>query len=234
VNYIAVHDGFTLADFTAFAHKHNLANGEGNRDGRDDEVAAVVPEAVRARVRRSLLATLLLAQGTPMLLAGDEFGNSQGGNNNAYNQDNPTSWLDWASADRELMAFVQAVIFLRKSEPALRHGHWFAHAPAPAGERSIVWLAPSGHDMQVHDWHDGAQHAFACRIDASPKNGSTEGGCKHLLIAFNPEDAAIAFTLPPGDWQIALDSSDELPAVRPHKPLGVPAHSLIVLRDLTP
>jgi glycogen operon protein len=235
VNFIAAHDGFTTADFTAFSQKNNHANGEGNRDGRDNELAAVIPESDRGRVRRALLATLLLAQGTPMLLAGDEFANSQGGNNNAYNQDNPTAWLDWAHADRELAAFVQGVLLLRRAEPALRHARWFAHAPAPHGERSIVWLAPSGHDMQVHDWHHGAEHAFACRIDASPKNGETSahGGCRHLLVAFNPEPAPTPFTLPAGDWQIALDSSGELGAVRSGKPLTVPAHSLIVLRDLT-
>jgi glycogen operon protein len=241
VNFIAAHDGFTSADFTAFAKKVNQANGENNRDGRDDEIAAVVPEADRARVRRALLATLLLAQGTPMLLAGDEFAHSQGGNNNAYNQDNPTTWLDWSHADAELLAFVQRVLQLRYAEPALRHDRWFAHAPAPKGERSIVWLAPSGHDMQVHDWHDAAQHAFACRIDAapesprdaSPKTGQAHTGCRHLLIAFNPEPHATPFTRPAGDWQVALDSSGGLCAVQPGKPLGVPAHALIVLRDLT-
>jgi glycogen operon protein len=241
VNFIAVHDGFTLADFTSYAKKRNLANGEGNRDGRDDEIAAPLgPEGPsedaavvqrRARVRRALLATLLLAQGTPMLLAGDEFGHSQQGNNNAYNQDNATTWLDWARADADLQAFVARVIALRRAEPALRHARWFAHAPAPAGERSVAWLAPSGHDMQVHDWHDGGQHAFACRIDAAPEPaGDADAGCRHLLLAFNPEPAPIPFTLPPGAWQLALDSSGELPAPVPNKPLTVPAHTLVVLR----
>jgi isoamylase len=234
VNFIAVHDGFTLADFTAYAKKNNQANGEDNRDGRDDEIAAVVPEAQRARVRRALLATLLLAQGTPMLGAGDEFGNSQGGNNNAYNQDNPTGWLDWANADESLIDFVSQVLALRRAEPALHHERWFAHVPAPAGERSVVWLAPSGHDMQVHDWHDGAQHAFACRIDASPKNGMMGSGCKHLLIAFNPDEQPAAFTLPAGQWQVALDSSGEGTALVPHKPLQVPSHALVVLRGNDP
>ena len=249
VNFIAAHDGFTLADFTAYAHKHNDANGEGNRDGRHDEPAAnfgaegssddAAVRADRERVRRALLATLLLAQGTPMLLAGDEFGNSQQGNNNAYNQDNPTGWLDWAHADPALIAFVQRVLALRRAEPALHHERWFQHVPAAPGERSVVWLAPSGHDMQVHDWHDGGQHAFACRIDASPRpldgkgNGNGEG-CRHLLIAFNPEPAPAAFTLPPGDWQVALDSSDALPPIVPHKPLAVPARTLIVLRGSEP
>jgi isoamylase len=233
VNFISAHDGFTLADFTAFDRKHNQANGEDNRDGRNDEPAAVVPAELRGRMRRALLATLLLAQGTPMLLAGDEFGNSQQGNNNAYNQDNPLGWLDWARADRELMPFVQDVLRLRRTEPALRHARWFAHVPAPEGERSVLWLAPSGQPMQVHDWHDAAQHAFACRIDASPNNGRAESGCRHLLIAFNPETEPVAFMLPAGEWTIALDSSGEFAAVRPHKPLAVPAHTLVVLRDLT-
>jgi isoamylase len=234
VNFVAVHDGFTLADFTAFDKKHNQANGENNRDGRDDEVCAIVPEAVRARVRRALLATLLLAQGTPMLNAGDEFGNSQGGNNNAYNQDNPTGWLDWGTADPSQIDFVRRVLALRREEPALRHERWFAHAPAPVGERSIAWLAPSGHEMQVHDWHDGAQHAFACRIDASPNNGTGEGGCKHLLIAFNPEPAPTVFTLPPGQWSVALDSAGDGIAIAAHKGVTVPAHALVVLRGNDP
>ena len=230
VNFIAAHDGFTLADFTRFAHKHNEANGEHNRDGRDDEVAAALPDAVRPRVQRALLATLLLAQGTPMLLAGDEFGNSQQGNNNAYNQDNPTAWLDWDSADTSLMQFVQRVLGLRREEAALRHARWFEPAPASQGERSLVWLAPSGHEMQVDDWHDGTEHAFACRIDASPKSPHDNGGCRHLLIAFNPEAQPQAFTLPPGRWQLALDSSGQASALAAPA-LEVAAHSLVVLRD---
>ena len=234
LNFIAAHDGFTLADFTAYDKKRNQANGEDNRDGRDDEIAAVVPEADRGRVRRALLATLLLAQGTPMLNAGDEFGNSQGGNNNAYCQDNPTGWLDWSAADHGQIDFVRRVLALRREESALRHERWFAAAPAAQGERSVVWLAPSGRDMQVHDWHDGTQHAFACRIDASPDNGTHAAGCRHLLIAFNPEPASVAFTLPAGSWSIALDSSGDAPAPAPNRPLAVPAHALVVLRGAEP
>jgi glycogen operon protein len=241
VNFISAHDGFTLADFTSYSKKRNQANGENNRDGRDGEPAAhfgvegpSVDAAIverRGRVRRALLATLLLAQGTPMLLAGDEIGHSQQGNNNAYGQDNPTSWLDWAHADAQMLAFVQSVLALRREEPALRHEHWFQSVPAAIGERSVVWLAPSGRDMQVHDWHDGSLHAFACRIDASPDNGLVDGfGCRHLLIAFNPETKRTPFTLPAGTWQLALDSAGELTTVAPNKPLPMPAHSLVVLR----
>jgi isoamylase len=236
VNFISAHDGFTLADFTAHAKKHNHANGEDNRDGRDDELAAVVPEAERHRVRRALLATLLLAQGTPMLLAGDEIGHSQQGNNNAYCQDNAVTWLNWAQADTSLIAFVREVLALRCTEPALRHARWFHHAPAPVGERSLDWFAPSGHAMQVNDWHDGSLHAFACRIDGSPTETTGddhEPGCGHLVIAFNPEARALPFTLPAGQWTVALDSAGESPVgklAQAHTPFAVPARALVVLR----
>jgi isoamylase len=247
VNFVAVHDGFTLADVVSYGAKHNHANGEDNRDGRSDEIAAnfgvegpsrdATIVAERDRVRRAMLATLLLAQGTPMLNAGDEIGNSQQGNNNAYCQDNPTGWLDWDRADQGLLGFVQQLIALRRAEPALRHARWFQHAPCAPGERSLVWLAPAGHEMQVHDWHDAGQHAFACRIDASPKEPQTRAGtgCCRLLIAFNPEAQAQPFTLPPGLWQVALDSAGQIAVgTRPaaHQPLAVPAHALVALRDI--
>ena len=251
VNFIAAHDGFTLADMVSYGNKHNQANGENNRDGRDGEPAAnfgvegptsdAAILRIRSRVQRALLATLALAQGTPMLNAGDEIGHSQQGNNNAYCQDSPVGWLDWQQADQGLLAFVQQVLTLRREEPALRHPRWFQHAPATAGERSLVWLTPAGHEMQVHDWHDGSQQAFACRIDASPGNapakpGSNGHGSRHLLIAFNPEGQAQTFTLPPGRWQVALDSAGDLaPGARPSatSTLNVPAQALVVLRDLS-
>ncbi len=248
VNFIAVHDGFTLADVVSYARKHNQANGEDNRDGRDDEIAAnfgaegpTTDAAIlrtRSRVQRALLATLLLAQGTPMLNAGDEIGNSQQGNNNAYCQDNPTGWLDWQRADRDLLEFVRQVLALRREEPALRHQRWFQHAPCAAGERSLTWLAPTGHEMQVHDWHDGGQHAFACRIDTSPRDAQIANeGCRHLLIAFNPEAKPQHFTLPPGHWRVALDSAGELAPgglAAVAQPFVAPAHALVVLRNADP
>ena len=252
VNFIAVHDGFTLADVVSYGRKHNHANGENNRDGRDDEVASNFgagpdddgPSAdpavrdTRSRVQRAMLATLLLAQGTPMLNAGDEIGNSQQGNNNAYNQDNPTGWIDWQQADTALLAFVQRVLALRREEPALRHPRWFQHAPALPGERSLTWLAPAGAQMQVRDWHDAGQHAFACRIDASPQDeqaldASPQGDGAHLLIAFNPEASAQAFHLPAGAWHVALCSAGELvegALIAARAPFAVPAHGLVVLR----
>ena len=247
LNFVAVHDGFTLADVVSYNKKHNQANGEDNRDGRSDEIAAnfgiegptddAAILQTRARVQRAMLATLLLAQGTPMLNAGDEIGNSQQGNNNAYCQDNPTGWLDWAQADQGLLAFVQRVLALRREEPALRHDRWFQHAPCAPGERSLAWLTPAGHPMQVDDWHDGGQHAFACRIDASPNEAHGGGGCRHLLIAFNPQAQAQPFTLPPGPWQVALDTAGTLSpghGTTAQQPLHVPAQALVVLRQTEP
>jgi glycogen operon protein len=240
VNFIAVHDGFTLADMTSYSRKHNQANGEHNRDGRDGEPCASFGVegptddpavlARRGRVRRALLATLVLAQGTPMLCAGDEIGHSQGGNNNAYNQDNPTTWLDWAQADAELSAFVGRCLALRRAEPALRHDRWFTEAPEGDAPCGIVWLAPEGRELGVDDWHDHGAHAFACEISchAAP--------ARRVLLVFNPEARPVGMRLPARRWQLALDTSGEIPPgpVDPSGPLAAPAHGLLVLTELEP
>ncbi len=242
VNFIAVHDGFTLADLTSYSRKHNQANGEANRDGRDDEICANLgaegPTAdtttaqLRGRIRRAMLATLCLAQGTPMLNAGDEIGNSQQGNNNAWTQDNPTGWLGWDRADDGLCRFVAGALALRRAEPALRQDQWFHTAPAAQGECSLGWFTPAGREMHYHDWHDGGQHAFACHIDAAAGSAAaTEGRSEHLLIAFNPEAEALPFVLPPGAWAVALDSAQVLPAgTSASGALEIPAHALVALR----
>ena len=240
VNFVAVHDGYTLADLTSYRAKHNAANGEGNRDGRDGEPCenfgvegptddpAIM--ALRRRVQRAMLATLLLAQGTPMLGAGDEIGRTQHGNNNAWCQDNPTSWLDWAQADRGLAAFVAETLALRRAEPALRHDAWFQ---PDRGTWTIRWLHPTGHDMQVHEWHDGASLAFACMIHG---HGRAASGRAALLLVFNPEALDIPFTLPHGHWSVVLDSSGELPrepAPVAAQALTVPHRCLLVLQQVS-
>lgn len=238
INFIAVHDGFTLADLTSYARKHNDANGEHNRDGRDGEPASgfgaegpTDDPAIRLRrdrTRRALLATLAFAQGTPMFCAGDEIANSQQGNNNAYNQDNPTAWLDWAHADADLRAFAARCISLRHALPALRHDRWFVPGPCPGDDCAIVWLRPGGRPMVDGDWHDPAEHAFACQV--SP--GDPARGARVLLL-FNPEDGTVPFTLPAYRWTIALDSSGELPAGEPpaHVPLAVPPWTVVLLHE---
>ena len=244
VNFIAVHDGFTLADVLRYSHKHNQANGEDNRDGRHHEPStnlgveghSLNPGIVaqRSRLQRALLATLLLAQGTPMLCAGDEIGNSQQGNNNAYVQDNPVGWLDWGSnqADDELTGFVARVLALRAAEPALHHNRWFQTQVNSALERAVDWFSPGGAAMQVNDWHDSAQHALACRIDGAPPGRPHPAA---VLLLFNPEPQALDFHLPnPGPWALLLDSSGELAEAGTHAARGVlavPAQALVVLRE---
>jgi len=242
VNFIAVHDGYTLADLTSHDRKHNEANGEGNRDGRDGEPSASFgvegptddPRILdqRGRVRRAMMATLLLAQGTPMLCAGDEIGNSQQGNNNAYCHDGPLTWLDWSTADTAFQRFVAEVLALRRAHATLRPTDW--RSTAAAGAPRLAWLSPHGHEMAAADWHDEKAQSFACRIDPAPSAAPPLDPA--LLVIFNGEDRALDFRLPAGFWQLALDSSFELRAeVFPDtvltQSLHVPARSLVVLRQ---
>jgi len=211
VNFVTAHDGFTLSDLVSYRLKHNHANGEGNRDGHHANFSAnfgvegpttdPAIHARRAHARRALLATLLFAQGTPMLLAGDEIGRTQRGNNNAYCQDNEISWIDWARADRELFAFVQRLLALRRKYPALRVDRWLREDLQPDGRREIEWLRPDGQPMTVADWHDERRHAFAV-IGGN--------GAPQLLGLFNGEAAALAFTVPPGRWQLEVDTAEPL------------------------
>jgi len=232
VNFIACHDGFTLADLTSYSKKHNHANGEDNRDGRDNELCASFGvegptdepaiRATRERVRRALIATLAFAQGTPMWNAGDEIANSQGGNNNAYCQDNPTGWLDWAHADQALNDFVARCFRLRREHALLRHPRWLVGEAHKASDAQVSWLTPAGHAMQGHDWHSGSQRAFAAVL---------QGGGQRLALLFNPEAESLPFTLVNGPWRLLLDSSGELPEgpVSPGIPLNLSAHSLVLL-----
>jgi glycogen operon protein len=208
VNFICAHDGFTLADLVSYNHKHNLANGEHNRDGHNHnhswnggvEGPTLDPAltALRQRLQRALLATLLFSQGTPMLLAGDEMGNSQQGNNNAYCQDNPTSWLTPAEANPDMVRYVARLIALRRQFPALRRNQWFAAKPNPQGDPLIDWLTPHGQPMQEHDWHSRERYAIAMLLH--------DPGQACLLLC-NAEAQPVSFTLPVGNWQHLLDSS---------------------------
>lgn len=246
VNFVSAHDGYTLADLCSYSRKHNEANGEHNRDGRDGEPCAnfgaegpsddPAIRARRARVQRALLATTLLAQGTPMLHGGDEIGHSQQGNNNAYCQDNALSWYDWDGADTELLAFTAAVLALRRAEPALRHDGWFRPEPTARGLRGVVWYRPDGREMRVDDWHDPQHRAFACVIDLrgdpSPEaQAAVAAGAAALCIVFNPEPVPVSFVLHDGPWRLRLDSSGELPygqRLRRPSRLAAPASALLV------
>ncbi|MCU0812764.1 MAG: glycogen debranching protein GlgX [Burkholderiaceae bacterium] len=245
VNFVSAHDGFTLADVVSYSHKHNEPNGEYNRDGRNGEPAHhqgvegpctdPLVLARRRRLQRAMLATTLLAQGTPMLHGGDELGHSQHGNNNAYCQDNETSWIDWADADAALVAFVADVIALRRAEPALRHDVWFRGDTATNGERGIVWYAPNGREMTVDDWHDGGHHAFACIVnlhgDPTQEGQVAAERTAAVAVLFNAELEPTPFTVPGGPWTLRLDSSGELPAghALASDRIVAPASSLLVL-----
>ncbi len=162
VNLITAHDGFTLRDCVSFNHKHNEANGEDNRDGTNNNhsnnhgvegLGGTLDVIERRRASlHALLTTLLLSQGTPMLLAGDEQGHSQHGNNNAYCQDNALTWLDWTQADSGLVAFTAALIHLRQQIPALTRDTWWEE-----GDGHVVWLNNEGASLSTQEWQQGIQ-----------------------------------------------------------------------------
>ena len=202
VNFITSHDGFTLADVVSYDRKHNDANGEGNRDGHGHNYscnygvegptdnASILSN--RRRHRLNLLATLLVSQGTPMLLGGDEFGNSQQGNNNAYAQDNETGWLDWPVRDEapEFARMVRELVRLRRSTPLLRvreyvHGTLLTEH----GEVAIRWLRPDGREMSDQDW--GAANTFSVAVTETRESGDISG----VAILFNGAEEETEFAL---------------------------------------
>jgi glycogen operon protein len=215
VNFITAHDGFTLRDLVSYEERHNLANGEGNRDGHAHNLSNncgiegpgddPAVEAERGRLQRALLATLLLSQGTPMLLAGDELGHSQQGNNNAYCQDNETTWLRWDDHTAPLSTFVARVAALRREAPVLRRASWWP-AQAPPGTPAIRWLRPDGEPMAEADWHVGT--ALAILFEAPTPS---EAG---WLVLVNAGAQATSFVLPPGKWhqRLATDAPDGIGA----------------------
>ena len=163
VNFLAAHDGFTLLDLVSYERKHNEANGEDNRDGNDANISwnngyegpsrRLDVERPRRFDVRAMLATLFVSRGTPMLTAGDEFGRTQRGNNNAYAQDNDITWLDWLSADVNLAAFVGDLARFRKAHRSLSADSFLTGmAAARSGIPDVMWLAPAGHEMTTADW----------------------------------------------------------------------------------
>lgn len=227
VNFVTAHDGFTLRDLVSYEHKHNQDNGEDNADGSDHNLSAnygvegetddEAINAVRRRQQRNLLATLLLSQGTPMLLAGDEIGRSQRGNNNAYCQDNALTWLDWAAAERQqdLIGFVRRLTRLRRRYPLLRRGRFFDGKLNKSRDfKDLAWLAPDGQEMTERDWHMPHARALMMRLDGrSPHSGLQQPGSDTtLLILINAAVEDVAFQLPAPDggrWTVLLDTVNE-------------------------
>jgi glycogen operon protein len=204
VNFIVAHDGFTLRDLVSYEHRHNEANGEANRDGqahnfsRNGGVEGDTDDATinqrRSRWQRALLATLLLAQGTPMLCAGDELGHSQHGNNNAYCQDNAVGWIDWSRADAGLLDFVGRLAALRKSLGPFG-ADWYRGASDSAGQVDLDWLTPEGSRLDAPGWDDPSRRALTAHLGSG------------WLLLFNGGDAEEVFVLPEGRWERLLDTA---------------------------
>ncbi len=219
VNFVAAHDGFTLADLTRYNERHNEANGENNMDGHqanfsdncgvegDTDDAAIL--ARRKRRQRNLLATVFLAQGTPMLLAGDEFGHSQQGNNNAYCQDNPVGWLDWETADHNLIDYVAGLARLRRENPLLDQSR-FLHGATRAidGLPDVAWRRFDGGPLS---WRDPGLSNLCLVIRASADMPADESSPQGLLLAFNRDDKPSEAQLPPAPdgwrWWRVLDTA---------------------------
>jgi glycogen operon protein len=235
VNFVAAHDGFTLADLVSYNHKHNEANLEDNRDGHDHNLSwncgvegptdDPAVRALRARQRRNLLATLLLSQGVPMLLAGDERGRTQLGNNNAYCQDNELSWLDWSDdAEQEALAgFTGRLIALRRAHPVLRRRDFFQGRPLRGRDvKDIVWLKPDGTEMTDEEWDQHFARCLGVYLSGAGLTETDERGRPladdDFLVLFNAHHDAIPFTLPAlgqGVWRAVLDTDEEAGFVLP-------------------
>jgi isoamylase len=216
INFVTAHDGFTLADWTSYQHKHNEANGEDNRDGTDDNLSTNCGVegptkdekilALRRRLVRNQLATLFLAQGVPLLLAGDEAGNSQGGNNNAYAQDNETGWVDWSGLDGadDLTDLVGELTRLRQRFPQLKPHAWMQGKKADASF-DVKWLRPDGAQMEAGDWNFPNGHFLSYVLAPRP-------GGEPLLIVLNGVDAAVTLTFAAWPdvkhWQCVFDTAD--------------------------
>lgn len=205
VNYVSSHDGYTLHDVVSYNERHNHANGEDNRDGHSHNLSwncgAEGPtddaniNALRARQKRNMLATIFLSQGVPMLLMGDELSRSQNGNNNAYAQDNETSWMDWkagARTDPDLLEFVRSLIRIRRRYDAFRRRTFFdGAAHHENGLEDVYWLAPNGREMSDDDWHDDGCHCFGMQFGNDAQDG------QRFLILMNSAPDSIDFYLPP-------------------------------------
>jgi isoamylase len=214
VNFITAHDGFTLADLTSYEQKHNEANGEDNNDGESDNKSfnggvegptdEPAVQAYRDRQRRNLLATVLLSAGVPMLLGGDEIGRTQGGNNNAYCQDNEISWFDWAGVDTDLLAFTTDLIQLRREHRALRPSS-FRQAPTEDVPESVEAVGAGGDEIEDEDWTD--PHTRAATFVLEHEESSAAFAL--LLNSASNEVEFVVPSAPHGPWELASSSDPE-------------------------
>jgi isoamylase len=257
INFVTAHDGFTMRDLASYESKHNEANGERNRDGTDDnrsyncgfegDPAPAAVETLRRRQVRNLLATLLLSTGAPMLVAGDEMWRTQGGNNNAYVQDNPVSWLDWrpTAATADMLALARRLIALRRQHPVLRQPAFFEGRPVPNGDgcKDLAWFHPAGREMTSADWHDTGLRSLGMYLDGRGLRHRNSRGetiiDESFLLLLHAGDDDIGFRLPGAPWGTAYEAvvdtvapggEPDWMAVAGDAELAMVARSVVLLR----
>nr|MBA2773495.1 glycogen debranching enzyme [Nocardioidaceae bacterium] len=253
INFVTAHDGFTLRDLVSYNEKHNEANGERNQDGESHnrswncgvEGATDDPDVlkVRCRQQRNFLTTMLLSQGVPMLLHGDELGRTQQGNNNVYCQDNELAWVNWEEADEDLLAFARSVLQLRAAHPVFRRRRFFTGEAAGNGVPDIAWLRQDARQLDAHDWQHSSLRPLAVFLNGE---AITELGLRgevisddSFLLLLNPTAEDAEMTLPDApfgeSWQLILDTAGEEAAhADPSQPAGslvtVISRSVVVMR----
>ncbi|HYG68182.1 MAG TPA: glycogen debranching enzyme GlgX, partial [Anaeromyxobacteraceae bacterium] len=253
VNFVTAHDGFTLHDLVSYNEKRNEANGEDNRDGHEPNYSVNCgaegpsddPEVLecRARLKRALMGTLLLSQGVPMLLGGDELSKTQEGNNNAYAQDNALNWYDWGLDDREeaFLDFVREAIAFRRAHPSFRRRHFLTGRPDEDGVKDGLWWHPEGREMTPADWDQNGLRAFGFLLRGDRIRGVNARGQRVMddtfLLLFNKDTEPVDLVLPeaeaghPKRWA-PVSPFDDLPTcpLTPDEPVALPPGTLCVLR----
>jgi glycogen operon protein len=251
INFVTAHDGFTLRDLVSYNGKHNEANGEENRDGTNDnrswnhgvEGPTDDPDvnALRARQQHNFLATLLLSQGVPMLLGGDEIGRTQQGNNNAWCQDNEISWFDWEDADDELLAFVRRLIRFRREHPVFRRPSFLTgSSPRGSGLPDVWWFRPDGRRMTQREWQNPDTRTLGVFLNGQEVHARTAHGDEivddSFLLLLNAHFEPVEFTLPTrrfgARWEVELATGEGAPdePVGARAPVTVQEHSVTLLR----
>jgi glycogen operon protein len=251
VNFVTAHDGYTLYDLVSYEQKHNEANGENNQDGHNDnlsrnwgaegETSDELIIDLRFRLIRDYLATLAFSQGVPMLSHGDEIARTQHGNNNAYAQDNETSWVNWNLDDRRkaLLEFTKAVFAIRHAHPIFRRRHFFHGAPVKEGApKDLMWIRPDGHEMTEQDWQNARTRVLGALVNGDATDDTDERGRPisddTMLLLTNAGHDEVRFTLPhighDGAWAELVDTAGEQLRLIEARWVGLAPHSLMLLR----
>lgn len=259
INFVTAHDGFTLNDLVSYNEKHNMANGEDNRDGESHnrswncgvEGPTDDPDITELRYRqmRNFWATLMVSQGTPMIAHGDELGRTQNGNNNVYCQDSEISWMDWSLVDKnsDLLTFARRVSALRKRHPVFRRRRFFEGEPIRSGDevRDIAWLNPSSREMTREDWGESFHKCVAVFLNGDAITAPNARGERvvddSFLLCFNAGEDPVEFSMPPDDyakeWTVELDTNEPTGlneggdhVVTAEEKVPLPSRSLLILR----